>query len=354
MKPVSQMFVKGICTKIFAGGLDVANKVIRSTAVVMLCVLTARQATAQFAGGGGGGTAPAKPIDATFLEKYALGVDETLVWVRPPFIESRKDAYVSLDPAARMGGMSSTGWPIVPGGMIIQWSGDKPTLKAKTPRLDQAFTVLSLLRQLYGPTLAQPKIDRRLMDMEIPGDFALKAAAKEEELGQPLGKILSSALGKAIKVDIRTEVTDTYVLTGEFKYTAIADELWQETAPAGIARPSEGIPHFYVYSTDLGPQVHLLDGAPKSWNRRLNTSSKNTQTLVDVLAERINAPVVIDAKGMPARYAYDDHGNVIKEGEAGEAENTKLILDHLAQQMGLTWKKEQREVRRVVVVDGVK
>jgi len=326
------------------------NKTIKLTAMGILCALAGRQALGQFAGGGGGGNEPAKPIDAGFLKQYAVSDNEVLVWVRPPIaVYARKDAYISMDPAARMGGMSSTGWPIVPGGMIVQWTGEGPTLKAKTPRLDQAFTVLGLLRQLYRPELAQPRVDRRTMDTEIVGDFALRAAAKEEELGEPLGKILSSALGKDVKVDVRTEVTDVYVLSGQFNYTAIADEMWQQTAPAGRARPKETAPHFYVYSADLGPQRALPEGAPNSWNRRLSTSANDVQTLADVLAERINAPVVIDAKGFPEHFAYDDHGNVIDDGEAGETDNTKLILDHLAQQTGLTWKKEQREVRRVVV-----
>src|SRR5262249_34697138 len=144
----------------------------------------------------------AKEIAAEFLKAYAVGAGETLAWIKPPFIPSRRDAYISLDPAARMAGGSSTGWPIIPGGMIVQWTESGPTLKAKTPRLDKAFTVLGLLKGIYGPTLAYPRGDRRTLDTEVPGDFALKARAQEGELVQPLGEILSSALGKGVKVEV--------------------------------------------------------------------------------------------------------------------------------------------------------
>ena len=322
--------------------------------LLLLASLPGRQAWAQFAGGGGGafggGPAPAKEIAAEFLKEYAVGSGQALVWIKPPFVPSRRDAYISLDPAARMGGGSSSGWPIIPGGMVVQWVDRDPTLKAKTPMLDKGFTVLGLLRGIYGPALAQPNADRRTLATEIDGDFVLKAGAREEDLGQPLGEILSSALGQKVRVEVRQEEAEVYVLSGEFKYTPITDELWQQTVPAGRTRPREGSPHFYIYSTDLGPQQPLPAGAPKSWNRRLSTSGGNLRALQDVLSERINAPVVIEATGFPERFSYDDHGNVIDDGNAGEARNTNLILDHLAGQTGLTWKKETRQLRRAMIV----
>ena len=211
------------------------SKAIKMTAaMVVLSVLVGRQAIGQFAGGGGGGMAPAKPIEADFLKQYAVGAGEVMAWIKLPFPPSRRDAYISIDPAARMGGGSSTGWPVIPGGMIVQWSENGPTLKAKTPRLESGFTVLNLLRGLYGPTLVHPKADRRTLEKEILGDFALKAGAKEEELSQPCGKILSSALGKDVNVEVRSEAADLYVLSGEFKFKAIADELWLQTAPQAL------------------------------------------------------------------------------------------------------------------------
>jgi hypothetical protein len=322
--------------------------------LLLLASLPGRQALAQFAGGGGGafggGPAPAKEIAPEFLKEYAVGSGKALVWIKPPFLPSRRDAYISLDPAARMAGGSSAGWPIIPGGMIVQWVDGAPTLKAKTPRLDQRFTVLGLLAGIYGPALAQPKADRRTLATEIDGDFVLKAGAREEDLSQPLGEILSSALGQKVNVQVRQDEAEVYVLSGEFKYTPITDELWQQTVPAGRTRPRESSPHFYIYSTDLGPQQPLPAGAPKSWNRRLNSTGGDIGTLQDILSERINAPVVIEARGFPGRFAYDDHGNVIADGDAGEATNTKLILDHLAGQTGLTWKKETRQLRRVMIL----
>src|SRR5690348_6533472 len=78
---------------------------------------------AQFAGGGGAGPGAApRPIPQEFLDQYKVPADgPAVVWIKPPFPDSRRDAYISMDPIARMPGASSSGWPIIPGGMIVQW-----------------------------------------------------------------------------------------------------------------------------------------------------------------------------------------------------------------------------------------
>jgi len=177
------------------------------------------------------------------------------------------------------------------------------------------FHVTNLLQ--YAFHFAPGRIDglKFILDRKIPGDFIVRAGATDEQLRTALEKILSGQFDTPISLTFHEVPTDVYVLRGQWK-------------PADANASFDKI-HFYI--DDMSDDSNVGNGMVGGLGLR------------PTIERFIHALVFVEAKDVPQTISYVLHRGVMRNPDAA------VLLDHIAEQTGLTWSKESRPLRHVSV-----
>jgi hypothetical protein len=255
------------------------------------------------------------PWRATFDQAYGLAKGQTLRHVPPPFIPERLEFYrwAAKSQAEAM--------PEGPASMTVRWAGDNPRFGGARFGV-QGLTLRGVLEQVVGLKPHEYHGPRELLDLELPGDWAVRYRAKQPEMLNDLAARLREITAQNLSIDREKKAVETIVARGTPKPPADlpAGEMWPLQLDVGeveFLRPFGG----------AGPVAHLLDtlGRASGW------------------------PVINETAAGGARQIVSWSGSRVTEEENLDRiprEQLETVIRSIAKQTGLELCVESREIER--------
>ena len=266
-----------------------------------------------------GQTRPAndQPWRAKFDEAYGLAKGTSLRHVPPPFIPERIDFYKWAAKA------QSEAMPEGPASMTVRWAGDNPRFGgARFAGSGAGLTLRGVLEQVIGLKPHEYAGPRELLDLELPGDWAVRYQAKQPQMLDGLAARLREVTAQNLTFEKEKEPVEAVIARGTPKPPQdLADgETWAlqlEADEIEFLRPFGG----------AGPVRHLLDtlGRASGW------------------------PVIDETKEMqPLHFVSWSGSRVTEEENLGHIPREQLdkVIGSIAKQTGLELTVESREVER--------
>jgi hypothetical protein len=260
--------------------------------------------------------AAAQGPDPALLEEirkfYALPADRVLRCVRPPFPAARLRYYRADQPEqARL-------IPDGPQTIYLRWEGDKLQLfgmmfGAPGP------TFTDLMETIAHVYPQEVEGDAELLKTSLAGDFVFRAGAKPERTAEALAGILREQFRLPARVAFREVGRKVWVARGRFRLTPLPGRERIEIYGKELAEPQFG-------GGGSGDLAECLGWVGMFINRR-------------IVGE------VQDPPAMMLSWHYNDRAGGATDAERVEQRDPDAVLQHLAEQTGLTLKEEMRKVR---------
>jgi DNA-binding Lrp family transcriptional regulator len=223
---------------------------------------------------------------------------------------------------AGMGGVMVQSGP--PDAAIFSQTGSAFQMKITSPpgavNGNTGFGVYVLSQVVLGVPASNIECDKTLLRENIPGDFVFSTVATQEQLRAGLEKLVSDETGQSITLQFRDVNVDTYVLSGTWSYKPV-DAL--ETSPT---------PLIHVYDSDMEDKMGAI------------TQTGTSDNFATSLGSFANVRVLIEAQGAPDSIQFRTHYDGMARNR-----NAQAILNHIADQTGLTWKKESLPVSHLFI-----
>jgi hypothetical protein len=262
------------------------------------------------------------PWRAKFDEAYGLAKDEALRHVAPPFIPERLEFYKW---AARS---QAEAMPEGPASMTVRWAGDNPRFGgARFSGGGEGLTLRGVLEQVVSLKSHEYDGPRELLDLELPGDWAVRYQAKQPQVLDGLAARLREITAQNLTFEKEKKSVEVVVARGKPKPPQdLADgETWAlqlEADEIEFLRPFGG----------AGPVRHLLEtlGRASGW------------------------PVIDETKEMqPFHFVSWSGSRVTEEENLARIPREQLdkVIGSIAKQTGLELTVEPREVERWKLVE---
>jgi RNA polymerase sigma factor (sigma-70 family) len=271
--------------------------------------------------------APRPAPDASWRERffsvYRLEDGEVLRRIAPPFIPERMDWYRTHD---------ATQFQLIPRGpeyMTFRWDGS-----LQPWGMGFGYRDGQTVRQLLGSTLRMKSYEfdgpAELLGHKLTGDFIVRDGASTQEQLDALCHVVRADGGPAVRFALQTIPRPLIVVSGRFEF-----------------RPLKGV--------ENERSVHLYVGEPD----RTSGGGGGSGDLDDFIREvgsRVAIPVVIEATSdtpTTVSYRYHRSSNLSEEPRGpGRDEKVRRLLEAVAQQTGLQFKLETREVSLWMAMPG--
>jgi hypothetical protein len=261
-----------------------------------------------------------RPWQELFTAYYALQPGEYIRRVFPDFVPG----YVRLGFFQQANPPEAKDNPRGPSGMTISWTDGKPRLGLTAFGRGGDDRLPQVVHSLLDVSPAEIEGDAGVFDMR--GDISYAPGATEEQYLSSLEKIAAGAGHKDVHLSLRKIDKTAIVFSGTWNYKAVND--------AALDRWNTNSQPILIY-TRLPATVFLVQTA----GQRQFAGYLETR-----LPKEYQLPVLFEGENVPERMRWLVNRDANLDG--------KVILDHIAEQTGLTWKEEVRGVRCLVVEKG--
>jgi hypothetical protein len=261
--------------------------------------------------------APEKGADDEFTKLYALPDGAVLKRVAPPYSDARQAYYRKLyEHRAKL-------VPEGPTNMFFRWKDGKLSnwgmhFGASASRVP---TVVEMLAGIY-----RQDIDGHgeLLEEPITGDFIVREGAPAEKVVARLDEILRKECELPMKLTLREVERDVFVVKGRWKSTPLAGRKENEVE---------------LYSKQLVPNSGAGGGS--------GDLARFLKAAGSFMGRRLVSEVEAPPKGEVSW--YNNLHSPFTEEQRLEDTDPELVLKHLTEQTGLTFKEERRKVRILFV-----
>jgi hypothetical protein len=256
---------------------------------------------------------------------YGLEPGQVVRRIAPPFPLVRATYYRVGHPG------QAKASPDPPNGMIFSWESEKLTQQGMAFGAAYRLTdVVDYALKIKPPDIEGPK---EFLERRLEGDWVVRPGLAEEQFLKEFEIILRKEFDLPLRLAIAQRVRTVYVARGKYRYIPVeGDEKKTDTNK----KPNLTIDRIEIYGSELtdpdmggGGGGELKDFLP--WvGRWINVS------IIDEVSER------------PAK-VITWHDNGQGNGTSGENHDPEMVLKNIAAQTGLTFTKELRVVRRLLV-----
>lgn len=246
---------------------------------------------------------------------YSLGDHQAVRYIPPPYSTCR--SVVQPDPDIAM---------------LVRWSPEQGARAVGTFTRREGYYLEQLLEEFLHVPMSEMAGDRQDRLLSLPGDFIVRENASRDDILADIAFIFRQYTGIALTIGFRDIDQETYVLRGTWSY-----------------HPIPGVEHYAAkHNNDPNPQIHIYAYTTEAdrWDPYDWLEGRNNLALA--LSSRFHMPVDIEATGIPALTVYNHDEREAGHDVPGLHEPTR-ILPHIAEQTGLTWRREVRRHRRLVV-----
>jgi RNA polymerase sigma factor (sigma-70 family) len=256
---------------------------------------------------------------------YSLKDDEVVKYLPQPFSPGRDEFIMDAQKPRNGrggggfggGGFGNGNGLSAPTAAIVLWDEQDARVTAGYGGRRTALTVANAVRGIATRMDEEVIGDNDILNMTLPGDFVVRRGADQEKILAAMQKIISDRLNKPCIVKLADTPSEVYVLSGQWKFNAIDN-------------------------ADETQFVHLFDKDRNDQRGQGNGAAPPKAFAVVGISRFINAPVIIEATDLPQIIHFKTHYDVNPPDPA-------KVLDHVTQQTGLTWKKETRNTRKIIV-----
>jgi RNA polymerase sigma factor (sigma-70 family) len=257
-----------------------------------------------------------KPVE--FAELYALPDKEVLKRVAPPFAPVRLEYY------RREHAGQAQAIPSGPTSMFFRWHDGKLTNWGMHFGGDEGTDLSSLLRLVAGVYPQEIEGDQELVKKLISGDFIVREKVEVAKIVGRLQEILRRECKLPVSLTFREVERKAIVARGKYQFKPLAGR--QEN-------------HVDIY----GKQLVENSGA--------GGGSGDFREFLDWVGMFIDRRVVGDVQNPPkGTLVWHYHRrSPFTEQERKEDTDPDLVLSHLTEQTGLTFKEEKRPTRVLFV-----
>jgi RNA polymerase sigma factor (sigma-70 family) len=260
-----------------------------------------------------------------FADVYALGPNETIRWVKPPYIPARMDFYRQQDAS------QAAAIPAGPDGMMffVQPDGSLQ-INGMMFSGGRGYQFNDLVSDLLATPAQDMEGDRKLINLVVKGDFVVRTSAGREEYRKALEKLASTAAGFPVSLTYRDVQRPVVVFKGTWDFKPIA-----------MTKPIPGLvnPRLELYGNVLNKDLRIGAGG-----------SGNIDELGRWISDWIHTTAIMDVKDAPPMITWheDDAFDVSKQ-DRKHAHDLELVCNHIKEQTGLDWTKENRMVSRLFI-----
>jgi hypothetical protein len=242
-----------------------------------------------------------------FVSQYALSPDENLKYILPPYLKGRDIYYRYKNPAqAKM-------IPAGPDSLYLCWKNNHTIEnKAMTFGKPDLSYQLSLIANIYSYEIEG---NQTILKRELKGDFIFRENSTKEEIISDLEKIYLNQLHQLVKFRFQEVPRKVYIARGRYQFNPI---------------PGRGN-QVEIYGDKLGPKYEGGGGGG------------DFQTFFHRVGMYLNCWVISEVEN-PLSQSINWHNNE-PSGQQRMNLNPESVLQHLAEQTGLTFTEETRVVK---------
>lgn len=270
-------------------------------------------------------------ILAELAEKhdYRLEPNLALRRIAPPFPEQR-DAYYRARIPSR-----GVNVPQSAAGMTFFWDGKElrnwgmafGAGYALTGIVDDALKIKS--QDIEGPA--------EFLNKRLEGDWIIRPGASEDQVIQELQTILQKDFQMPVRLAFAKRVRTVYVARGKYQFKAVERKEDQQKANDKTTSHKDRIE---IYGNELGPS-DIGGGSSGEFKEFLNWVGRWTKTTV--------IDEVADSPKHELSWHDNESAKIDEEKAIRTDRNPELVLKNISAQTGLTFTKELRPIRRLLV-----
>ncbi len=264
-----------------------------------------------------------------FYEAYRLEPSRNLKLVPQPFMPERA-TYIAWKGAESMVRLPKKPFPNTPTWINFHWI-DHRVLRYSWKNYGSYWPFKVRCAHVFDISQARMSGDTDLLDRPIPADLIYRQEAPTEVKAQELEQALREKLGWQIELRLRTVERPVVVLSGQYQY-----------------KPLRGYDGMFG-GMDI---IEIYGSKPREYRKSGPGGGRGDfEKFVSWVGDFIGKPVVSGAiTGAPRRLAWVIGPRASrKEVWPLPEEETQLVLQHLAEQTGLTFRVEERQVRMLFV-----
>jgi hypothetical protein len=253
---------------------------------------------------------------------YAVGADQMIRRIPPPFPRERLDLYRRKAPPGQVAAR-----PHGPYAMVLHWRPDGLIIWGQAFGQGTGFTFESLVEftlRIHAPAFEG---ESALLRRELEGDIVIRPNATEEQYLQAVRNAVAEAWPE-IRLSIEFHEADRAVIQLE--------GTWHYAALDAVAQDRRQIE---VYGRDLNANREIGGGG-----------TGNADDFAGWLGCWIGDQVIVEAEDLPPRISWHLNGEGTGSVDSRSASHDRrLVLDHIQEQTGLQWSEQVRRVRRLFV-----
>jgi hypothetical protein len=251
-----------------------------------------------------------------FEAAYSLSDDDVLARMVPPFMPERLVYY-----RAQHAGQAQA-IPSGPDTMFFRWTNNKLQSWGMTFSNGKGIDVRTMLRMFAGIYPQEIEGDRQLLDLQISGDFVLRADEPRAEVVEAIEAILRDEPKFPARLRLRDVKRQVYVLRGDYKFTPLPD--YADSVQ--------------IYGEKLVPNSGAGGGAG------------DIDEFAKWVGMWIGHPVVCEVDNAPAGISWRYHmPSPSTQQERAAAKDPRSVLQNLQGQTGLAFAEEEIELPMLFV-----
>ena len=270
-----------------------------------------------------------EPILAEMAEKhgYRMEADQVIRRIAPPFPELRVTYYKVGHPTQARAIRTPAD------AMVFAWNGERLTGRGMTfgsgyaiaGVIDHALKIKS--QDIEGPA--------EFLSQRLEGDWVIRPDSPEDKVIEQLQTILQKEFHLPVQLAFVKRVRTVYVARGKYEYTPVKRE---ESDPNSTARQPAQIDEIQIYGKTLGS-----NGA--------GGGTGDFKEFLGWVGRWIEMPLINEVKEPPEKQVgwTLNQRSPFTEIEYKEDHDPETVLKNVAAQTGLTFKKEYRAIRRLVI-----
>ncbi len=265
------------------------------------------------------------PLLAEMAEKhgYRLEPDQVLRRIAPPFPELRAAYYLAGHPS------QAKSIPRPPDAMTFL--GDGESVKNWGLKFGSGYSLVDVIDAALKIKSQDIEGPAEVLNKRLEGDWVMRPGASDEKVLQELESILQKQFDQPVRLSIAKRVRTVYVARGKYQFTALNNG---SNNPAKDAKTPERIDEIEIYENSLSPNG--------------GGGSGDFKEFLEWVGRWIDMTIIDEVSDPPDRDVcwHLNEGDIADRGNKRDRE---LVLKHVAAQTGLTFQKELRVIRRVLV-----